>query len=335
MKPLISVLIPTRNRREVLLSTLGSLAHQSASPDSYEVIVVADGCTDGTPQTVRALAETMPWKIHDDSPDGMSRSRLRCMEQEWAGASAARNRALYAARAPLVLFLDDDMVAHPGLIDAHLGHHAAHGLLVLGNIVPERGNNALHQQLRRSFYNRHRRLSSANPVFTDLYTGNVSLSTEVAIEVGGLDDSIRYGEDSEFGFRLERAGLRFAYAADAISRHQDLKTAEALLRDFSRSGQGCVQIWRKWPEAWSSLPFYTYRARTLQMRLVRALLAISHSPIAVRMTEDVVRAWANSHLKGRLSRFSFGIVRSYYFWRGVRAEIDDHAEWMEVTGWSR
>jgi glycosyltransferase involved in cell wall biosynthesis len=51
---LVSVIIPTYNRRDSLRETLASLAHQTFPADRSEVIVVDDGSTDGTAEAVTA-----------------------------------------------------------------------------------------------------------------------------------------------------------------------------------------------------------------------------------------------------------------------------------------
>src|SRR6516165_7578139 len=106
MTPQISVVIPTRNNSAVLEKTLASLLDQTIPGDEYEVIIVGDGCTDDTTETVGALS--------------CQAVRVTLIEQRALGAAAARNRGAAQARAPLLLFLDDDMRGAPSLIEAHL-----------------------------------------------------------------------------------------------------------------------------------------------------------------------------------------------------------------------
>lgn len=58
----ISVVIPTYNRRDILAKCLRSLETQKPcfEFDDYEVVVVDDGSTDGTPDWLRSSAETFP-----------------------------------------------------------------------------------------------------------------------------------------------------------------------------------------------------------------------------------------------------------------------------------
>ena len=86
----ISVVIPTWNRAQRLMGAVRSVLDQTASP--RELIVVDDGSTD---DTVARLAEI------DDA-------RLRVLEIEHGGVSAARNRGVEAASGSWLAFLDSD-----------------------------------------------------------------------------------------------------------------------------------------------------------------------------------------------------------------------------------
>src|SRR5436190_21061432 len=94
--PEVSVVIPTRDRWDLLRTTLGGALGQRRV--SHEVIVVDDGSADETPTR---LAE-------------VSDPRLRTVRLGRSmGAAAARNRGLAEARGDWVAFLDDDDVWAP------------------------------------------------------------------------------------------------------------------------------------------------------------------------------------------------------------------------------
>ncbi len=89
--PLVSVVIPTRNRAHLLPAALRSALGQSFT--DFEILVVDDGSTDRTP----ALRGQF------DDP------RLRWLRHESArGGGAARNAGIAAARGEYIAFLDDD-----------------------------------------------------------------------------------------------------------------------------------------------------------------------------------------------------------------------------------
>src|SRR6476661_6808036 len=209
----ISVVIPTRNRQASLTRTLGTLQLQTIDPQAFEVLVVADGCTDGTAGAVRTIAE---------APDG---PRITVIEQAWAGAAAARNQGLQAASGEFVLFLDDDMDAAPHLLAEHLKAHRAapRPTAVLGRIMPQEDQGALSRELARWWEAHYTRIEGQGSRWTDFYTGNVSLPTKAGQELGGLDTALDHGEDIEFGWRLGQAGLDFTFAPDAVSRTRNPK----------------------------------------------------------------------------------------------------------------
>ncbi|MFQ5769602.1 MAG: glycosyltransferase family 2 protein, partial [bacterium] len=89
--PWVTVIIPTHNRADMLCRALNSVLNQSFT--DFEVIVVDDGSTDNTQQTVEAYADPrIRYFKHDESK----------------GASAARNTGIRHAYGKYIAFLDDD-----------------------------------------------------------------------------------------------------------------------------------------------------------------------------------------------------------------------------------
>lgn len=102
--PLVSVVVPTCNRREVLQRCVEALARQT-HPD-YEVIVVDDCSTDDTPEFLRRFAA--------DHPD----LNIRCLRNEaHAGANPSRNRGIREAKGEFVAFEDSDCIAEADWLD--------------------------------------------------------------------------------------------------------------------------------------------------------------------------------------------------------------------------
>ena len=98
MGPRVSVCIPTHNRAGLLRQTLESLAVVKPCPDTtWEIIVVANCCTDDTLRVVDALKSQIPAKV-------------LMLEEAAIGVVAARNRALRHARGEIIAFLDDDVL---------------------------------------------------------------------------------------------------------------------------------------------------------------------------------------------------------------------------------
>ena len=88
--PVISVIIPTYNRVTLLLEALGDLRRQTMQ--DFEVVVVDDART--TEPIQEAVQAFGPQAVYLQEPQ--------------PGVSAARNRGILRARAPLVAFMDSD-----------------------------------------------------------------------------------------------------------------------------------------------------------------------------------------------------------------------------------
>lgn len=89
--PLVSVIVPTRNRRALLARAIASVLAQRYT--KLELIVVNDGSTDGTREFLDANADPRLRAVHRSSG---------------TGAAAARNAGIAIARGELLAFCDDD-----------------------------------------------------------------------------------------------------------------------------------------------------------------------------------------------------------------------------------
>lgn len=92
--PRVSVIVPVYNGAAHIVETVESVLAQIYT--DFELIVVDDGSTDGTAERLRPY-----------------RGRIRLIQQENRGVSAARNRGLQLALGDFVLFLDGDDLLYP------------------------------------------------------------------------------------------------------------------------------------------------------------------------------------------------------------------------------
>eukprot|EP00898_Chlorokybus_atmophyticus_P000859 jgi/Chlat1/1774/Chrsp134S02113 len=106
-----SVVIPTYNRWPILSKSLAALEQQELADcphvKDYEVVVVDDGSMDETLERIEALQREGQLK------------HVRLFKQEHAGATAARNLGVAAARGDTIIFIDSDMVVVPRFIASH------------------------------------------------------------------------------------------------------------------------------------------------------------------------------------------------------------------------
>jgi glycosyltransferase involved in cell wall biosynthesis len=197
-----SVIVPTFNRLPLLRQCLGALLRQQY-PD-YEIIVVDDGSTDGTGETVR-----------HEFPS------VRYLRQSPSGPAAARNRGIEASGGEAVAFTDDDCLAPPNwlacLADGLARHPEVAG--VGGRLLAPphlRETNVLAQYeeyIGRTMYRTGERESVGGFDCPAGGTNNMAYRRAALKAVGGFDEAFRYpaGEDADLKWRLAEAGARFLY----------------------------------------------------------------------------------------------------------------------------
>ncbi len=110
----ISVIICTHNRAEFLEQCLrATLAQVVDQRVSWEIVVVANACTDQTASMVATVAES-------------SAVPVRCMDEALLGLSHARNAGIAAAQGRTLCFLDDDAQPAPGHLAALTEYFSTH-----------------------------------------------------------------------------------------------------------------------------------------------------------------------------------------------------------------
>ncbi|WP_432482798.1 glycosyltransferase family 2 protein [Kineococcus esterisolvens] len=219
----VSVVVPCLNVVGVVEEQLAALAAQDYG-GTFEVVLADNGSTDGLADHVPGWAQRYGLDLrHVDASD------VR-------GVSHARNAGLRAARADLVAVCDADDVVVPGWLRA-LTDAARDADLVAGTMDVVTPNDAVRREWR------------PGPAPGQLQTRfgflpfamgcNVAVRREVALAVGGWDESyVAGGDDVDFSWRVQLAGHRIALAEDAVVRYRyrtDLKGTARQFRDYARN----------------------------------------------------------------------------------------------------
>ena len=188
--PIISVIIPTYDRRHVIDRSVDSVLRQEM--DRFELIVVDDGSTDGTAEYLA--------KKYDDP-------RVRMIVQENAGVCVARNTGVEAASCGFVTFLDSDDEACPGWLAFYASAIDAEYQLA---------SCALHWVGPGSLYSVQapERMGRA---FGDLHAlflpGAFGLERALLHEVGGFRPGLRFSEHTDLALRLGGLMLEWPFRA--------------------------------------------------------------------------------------------------------------------------
>jgi GT2 family glycosyltransferase len=293
----ISVVVPTYNRIDTLRYVIPALVAQDLRPDAFEVIVADSRSNDGTAEFLAEIARSSPNVRHLPGP--------------YTGRAGARNAGIAAARAPIVLFTDADIIASPDLLSRHLARHTkGPGRAVIGC------------EIQVDSYDEYLR-KSGSPAARDplhpatrkhlswLYfmTGNCSVRREDLERVGRFDEAFTgYGhEDLELGYRLQHAGVSIEYAAEAVNYHWHPVPFDEQQGRMELAGRSTVRFFRKHP---------TFDVR-LRLGMTPVSLAlhdlIDRIPALRRRIDDGAKA------PGFLRTLSF----QYHYLTGIKAALRD------------
>ena len=269
--PELSVVIPTYRRHAALRRTLAALRAQTAAPGRFEVIVVDDPVADEPAAVAAALGALGRPVTH--------------LHRQRRGVSAARNQGWRAARAPVVLFIGDDILADPDLVAEHLAFHAAHPRVeaaVVGHVrwADELRVTSLMVWLDNGIQADFGRLDAGAPAhWSDFVTSNVSIKREMLERVAGFDEvnfPFLY-EDTDLGLRLHEAGMELHYEPAARAQHLHRPT----VAEWKKRLAATARAERRFVELHAALePYFERRFRTALGRrralgsAARALLAL-------------------------------------------------------------
>lgn len=238
---IVSIIIPTYNRRDVIARTLPTVFEQEFPADDFEVIAVVDGSADGTADMLRAYTPSCGFRI---------------IEQTNKGPAAARNVGIAAALGHLILFLDDDIRCERTLLAHHvLAHDGSTPLVVHGPIfvAPESPRTLATFVARAAAEELHNRLAPFTqlelPQYADLIC-NSSISRKTLIAAGGFDELMPFQrDDCELGIRLWKMGAQFRYQKNAVAYEVFVKSSrDFATHDAAQCGKGEVRLCKKHPE---------------------------------------------------------------------------------------
>ena len=203
MSPTASVIVPTHDRPEAVAITVRHLL-DSVRGALGEIVVVDDG---GSP----------PLSLPADEA-------LRIVRTSGVERSKARNLGALAARAPLVIFVDDDISVRADFVERHIQASREFGdVIAVGRI-------SLLPELLVSPVGRFRRTIEepaqdrargfvAEPNFCT--AANMSMRRDSFLALGGFDPAILSGEDQDLALRSSRGGRRIVYLPEAEVLHRD------------------------------------------------------------------------------------------------------------------
>jgi glycosyltransferase involved in cell wall biosynthesis/peptidoglycan/xylan/chitin deacetylase (PgdA/CDA1 family) len=312
---LLSVVIPTRNRKDLLGVCLESLGHQSASPAEYEVVVVVDGATDGT-QAMLAGLET--------------RFELVVVEHEGAGSAASRNLGAARASGGILLFIDDDEVAGPNLVASHIAaHEGSPRSVVIGSIerrVPKDADRYAQLGVADARW-QIEQLRRRPATFRDCFGGNCSVRREDFELVGGYAARLPLENDTEFGYRLHQAGCSFVFAPEAVVSEYRTRGWRGIIAESVARGRAAVHLYERHPAMLRYLPLGG-AGEQAKPRLRRAL---ENTTLALHLPPVLLGALGFALPKRSWVAAWNAFVSGHSYWTGVRQAASPEL-WKRARG---
>ena len=230
---MISIIIPTHNRKYELEDLLSSLRRQECNVP-FEIIVVDDGSTDGTCELLKNLTED--WE-----------GRLRFLEQNRAGPGAARNLGINHAHGDILVFVASDCIAPDGWLNKLASVFANPQVGAAGGLELAPVDDCLFRRCQSyvmtAFLTTGGLRGKKGKKLGGFFPRSFNMAVrKCAIEaVGGFPNRF-YGEDILVGFKVRQMGYTLKSVPEAAVYHHRRATLSQFFMQLYRMGKARVEI---------------------------------------------------------------------------------------------
>lgn len=184
--PLVSVIIPTYNRGELVTKAISSVINQTYK--NLEILVVDDGSTDNTSEILKEIIK--------------AQRNIAYLRKQNGGCASARNKGLENARGDFLTFLDSDdqweAFAIEKMVNALLSNSVDIVYSPSIEVFPN-GKEVINLPVSA---NRPEDLAASHFINTNVRNGSFMFTRAALTKTGFLDESLRFNEDSDFFQRL-------------------------------------------------------------------------------------------------------------------------------------
>ena len=212
---LVSVLVCTFNRAQLLINCLQSLDKQSINKKRYEVIVVDNNSTDDTKNVVKRFAR--------------NRSNIKLVTEKKQGLSYTRNRGWKEAKGRYVAYIDDDAIAQTDWIKQIVYFLKSYpSVHVFGGPYSRFFTSTPPTWFPENYGTLH--LGNETKILNQkdewLSGSNINFNKSILEKYGGFvtnlgmkGDKILYGEETELLVRLKKDGESIYYVPAILVKH--------------------------------------------------------------------------------------------------------------------
>ena len=285
----VSVVVVSRDRASELSAALSAIEAQRLPPESFEIVVVDDGSTDGTGETLSAM-----WR----SPSGDWRPGRSVIRNEFPlGPGRARNLGVERARAPIVAFTDSDCTPAAGWLEELL---APFDDPRVGAVGGRESDDPEDPAMARAVH-----FAMTSPLTTGRVRGgrgrsagryrprsfNMAVRRDVFLRAGGFADAY-YGEDIDLSLRIDRLGFISVFAPESRVHHRRRATPAGVWAQAFAMGRARARLMRS-DRGHAEL---VYALPTLAMAFALALAAAAIASRAMRGLAAVALGMAALYL---------------------------------------
>jgi glycosyltransferase involved in cell wall biosynthesis len=234
--PLVSVVVPTRNREDILRRCLAALAVQTYAP--FEIVVVDDASTDRTPEILAEFAATHP-----------TIALIALRNQPQRGANPSRKRGIEHSRGTLIAFEDDDCIADPHWLAELVAGFASESVGAVTGLVEDP---PARNVFDLAFHGTHRVYGEVHA--TRLIAGNMCVRRHLLD--GTLDEDRAAvsadtsvsgrGDEEDLFLKLRADGHEIRVARGARVLHEHFYTRETFFRQAYKGGGSAARLGYKY-----------------------------------------------------------------------------------------
>lgn len=308
----VTIAIGTHNRKELLRRCLEAITAQTYPAELMEVVVVDNESTDGTEEMVKS--HKAPFRIkYINQPN-------RSADASNVGSRLAENDYLF--------FLDDDVIPHPGTLEAHMKAHSRFDgpAAVIGRLQWPADKKPTPFE---EYAGKSGAVMSVGPMkkpddvhYRYAAHANISISKDVFDKSGGYDEDLyrtkeAFGAlvDVAFGYHLKHdLGGRLVYCHDAVADHHHCPSFPEFLERKETYGKAAVIHARKRPGMARFLKVVWVRRRGPYAWVVRNRLHVAY-----KMVRPLVPLLERLFPLSRpLLFFSYRLCSFYHYQKGIR-----------------
>lgn len=231
--PLVSVIVPAWNERVGVLQTVRSVLESTYAP--LEVIVINDGSTDSSDAIIRAFQDELA-----QEPDRYPGKTLVYRYKENGGKGKALNEGIAVSMGEIVVSIDADCYVTPDAIANLVPLFADPSIMaVVGNVKIGNTKSILgtvqYLEFLFAFY-----FKKADTLLNTIYIigGAAGAFRREVFGKVGMYDTLHITEDIDLSVRMQEAGMRIVYAADAVVYTEGANSLKGLMKQRLRWKHG-------------------------------------------------------------------------------------------------